>query len=47
MVVGIVYSVRENNPFSDTMKRFCLYNQCSHLNLPLDTLPLEVDAQKV
>ena len=33
------------NPF-DTMKRFCLYSQCSHLNL-LDTLPLEVDAQKV
>ena len=32
------------NPF-DAMKRFCLYSQCSHLNL--DTLPLEVDAQKV
>ena len=34
------------NPF-DTMKRFCFYSQCSHLNLYLDTLPLEVDAQKV
>ena len=33
------------NPF-DTMKRFRLYSQCSYLNL-LDTLPLEVDAQKV
>ena len=34
------------NPF-DTMKGFCLYSQCSHLTKPLDTLPLEVDAQKV
>ena len=30
----------------DTMKRFCLYSQCSHLK-PLDTVPIEVDAQKV
>ena len=34
------------NPF-DTMERFCLYSQCSHLNKPLDIVPLEVDAQKV
>ena len=33
------------NPF-DTMKRFCLYSQCSHLNLQT-LFPLEVDAQKV
>ena len=32
------------NPF-DTMKRFCLYSQCSHLSLPT-FFPLKVDAQK-
>ena len=30
----------------DTMKSFCLYSQCSHLNLKT-TFPLKVDAPKV
>ena len=29
----------------DTMKRFCLYSQCSHLSLQTFS-PLKVDAQK-
>ena len=32
------------NPFY-TMKRFCLYSQCSHLSLKT-FFPLKVDAQK-
>ena len=34
------------DPF-DTMKSFCLYSQCSYLNLSTFFFPLKVDAQKV
>ena len=36
---------RVGDPF-DTMKSFCPYSQCPHLNI-LTIFPLKVDAQKV